>query len=1280
MPHRRLSLLLALALLAVALPARARAQVGSTTDILSGTVTGPDKKGLAGATVTATSLDTRVTRSRVTDDRGRYVIVFPDGGGRYQLAVRSIGFTPRTVLVNRDADEDQLITNVALALGSGGAQSIAGVTVRAAQGGNDRERPTPGSTERAFNADQLVRMPLEDASDLTAIAALVPGVLGLGGSDSTANSFSVAGQRATANNVTLDGLSFGSGSAPPDAVRSTRVITSTYDVARGQFSGGEIASTTRSGTNVLQGTLTDSYRDPSLAVQQSDAGAFGAAYRQNTLSGGLGGALIQDKLFAFAAFQVRGRSDPLTSLLSARANSATLLRLGASPDSVSAFLAGVLADSLPLSLAGIPGDRPSTGNQLFVRLDAKPSDDHSLTLRFDVRSNESDAARISSLGLPTGGASTLGTGGGLLASVTSHFTTDRGAIINEARAYASVSDNQSDPYLTVSAGRVQLISDLGSSAGVGTTGASVLSFGGNSSLPQAQRQRGFEASEEVSFIPIGTPHRFKLGALVNRSTYQQDVTNNRWGTFTYASLADFSANRPASFTRTLTPTLRDGGTINAALYAGDVWRVRPTFQLTYGLRLEGTRFDGAPAYNARLDSLFGIRTDRFPTETHLSPRLGFTWSIGQLNSSAQGSDRPEGAAGGRGGFGGPGGGGGGGRGAGGFGGGGGGGGGGGLAAPFGPATIVRGGFGEFRGLTPSQLLSAAQGATGLITNESQLACVGVAVPTPDFSAWAANPALIPTRCVGLPSPTFSAQPNATVMSPDFQSPRAWRASLGVTHRIAQRVTLSLDANYALGVSQTGYRDLNLVGTPAFALVTEGGRPVYVPAASIAAFSGATTLAASRVNPSYGRVLLTSSDLQSDTKQVIVGVAASTARGVQASVNYTWTRSVDQNSFPGSFGGQGVGSSTAGDPNVRSWATSDLQRTHSIITTVTWPALSWLEVSAIGRLSSGAPFTPLVGNDINGDGARNDQAFVFNPASATDTAVANGMRRLIGVVPGSVKECLSTMLGRVADRNGCTGPWIGGLDFQFNLRPTVFGLDRRLTLSVGTVNFLVGLDQLLHGENAMQGWGQAPRPDNTLLTVHGFDPLSNAYRYQVNGRFGQTSLATNAFRPPFLLTVQARLAIGPDPVRDRLRQVFGSGSDAAATNERITQLLPNPLDSILARKDSLALSPDQIAQLTGVRDSLARAQRVIGDTLRVLLARMGTSPDPRDAFTTLQPQLQKARVATAAAIEQARAVLSPEQWALVPDGVKRPRGGFGGPGGGQGRPGGAAGAVPARPPA
>src|SRR5438093_2834824 len=38
--------------------------------------------------VVATSLETRVSRQRTTDLHGRFTIVFPDGGGRYELTAR----------------------------------------------------------------------------------------------------------------------------------------------------------------------------------------------------------------------------------------------------------------------------------------------------------------------------------------------------------------------------------------------------------------------------------------------------------------------------------------------------------------------------------------------------------------------------------------------------------------------------------------------------------------------------------------------------------------------------------------------------------------------------------------------------------------------------------------------------------------------------------------------------------------------------------------------------------------------------------------------------------------------------------------------------------------------------------------------------------------------------------------------------------------------------------------------------------------------------------------
>src|SRR5689334_24863264 len=113
MPMRQLCLRLlfcALALVVViAAPVAARAQVGSTTDIITGKITSPDGKPVEGARVDAMSVETGVTRSRTTNDKGQYTILFPDGGGSYRMTVRYLGFAPVTFTLARQADEDRLV-------------------------------------------------------------------------------------------------------------------------------------------------------------------------------------------------------------------------------------------------------------------------------------------------------------------------------------------------------------------------------------------------------------------------------------------------------------------------------------------------------------------------------------------------------------------------------------------------------------------------------------------------------------------------------------------------------------------------------------------------------------------------------------------------------------------------------------------------------------------------------------------------------------------------------------------------------------------------------------------------------------------------------------------------------------------------------------------------------------------------------------------------------------------------------------------------------------------
>lgn len=232
--------------------------------------------------------------------------------------------------------------------------------------------------------------------------------------------------------------------------------------------------------------------------------------------------------------------------------------------------------------------------------------------------------------------------------------------------------------------------------------------------------------------------------------------------------------------------------------------------------------------------------------------------------------------------------------------------------------------------------------------------------------------------------------------------------------------------------------------------------------------------------------------------------------------------------------------------------------------------------------------------------------------------------------------------------------------QVNVRPSFMHLDRRLTLSVSTVNMLGGLDQLFHGAGDLHGWGQRLRPDPTLLSVVGFDDAQNRFLYRVNDRFGNTRGSANAFRAPFQLAVQARLAVGPDPARSRLQAVFGRGGQNGASDffARIDRLMPSPVKAILALRDTLALSSEQVAKLQTLSDSLDAKNAALADSVRVLVEKAGSSANPRELFTQLSPRLNEIRANNSAALESAHGVLSDEQWGKVPESVRNPRSAMG----------------------
>jgi hypothetical protein len=264
-----------------------------------------------------------------------------------------------------------------------------------------------------------------------------------------------------------------------------------------------------------------------------------------------------------------------------------------------------------------------------------------------------------------------------------------------------------------------------------------------------------------------------------------------------------------------------------------------------------------------------------------------------------------------------------------------------------------------------------------------------------------------------------------------------------------------------------------------------------------------------------------------------------------------------------------------------------------------------------------------------------------------------MARLLQASDPRIAECLRQQVGTVAARNSCRGPWQAALDLQVNYRPSILRLERRLTVSISTINLLRGIDELVHGVNGAHGWGLTLQPDPTLLYVTGFDPTARRFIYEVNERFGATGRGANAFRAPFQIGIQAHLTIGPDRQQsalDALRGFGGGGRGGGggrfALGARLDSLLPNPPAQVLALRDSIALTPEQITALAAARDSLTGELHVIGDSMQSAAA--------QQAFARVRAQFALARDAVTRSLVAIRGTLTTEQWNRLPESIRNPR--------------------------
>jgi hypothetical protein len=267
-------------------------------DVVRGRVIGPDSAPVERATITVTSLRGNVSRTTRTDKDGRYTIAFPGSDGDYFINVAALGFASKRFEVKRIGDQEVLVGNARLSIV---AQQLDVFKIDATRQRMSRA-DTPVDVSGSERATSTTALTADPYADLATLAASLPGVQLIPSNDGL-NGFSVLGLTADQNITTLNGMPFAGSSLPRDASVSTSLITTPYDVSRGNFSGGMFAIRTEPGSNYITRLGGVNVDAPQMQLADPVARSLGQQYRDVSVGGRVSGPIQFDKTFYSVAYQ-----------------------------------------------------------------------------------------------------------------------------------------------------------------------------------------------------------------------------------------------------------------------------------------------------------------------------------------------------------------------------------------------------------------------------------------------------------------------------------------------------------------------------------------------------------------------------------------------------------------------------------------------------------------------------------------------------------------------------------------------------------------------------------------------------------------------------------------------------------------------------------------------------------------------------------------------------------------------------------------------------------------
>lgn len=977
---------IAVTVVSLAFPTATAFPQGVTTSALTGTVTSADGQPITSASVVAVHLPSGTQYRAAVTSSGRYNLPNLRVGGPYRITATSIGYEPRsendiTLALGQSSRVDFRLNRAAV--------TLQGVTVTAEKDA----LLNAGRTGAAMTVTQLkvATTPSIKRStrDLTRLDPRSDGNMSFGGRNWLYNNISVDGSYFN-NPYGLDDPAPGGQSnaepVPYDAVAELQVSIAPFDVREGGFTGANINTVTKSGTNEFRGSVYSFARNDAFEGNKVGGSKVIAnpdlSYNQTGAS--LSGPLVRDKLFFYINGEIERTKYPGSDFVAASSGTS-----GLGVSRVSASVMDQIRQRMIDAYQYDPGPYQgyffhTDNNKLIAKLDWNIRTDQTLTLRYNYLDAKRDQGPHPFV------LSFANTGRGPNATSLPFYNSGY-AINNDLHSIALEHNGRWTQFANRFFASYNRFRDFREpfsedfpTIDIGEAGVTYTTLGHEPfSIHNILDQDVLQFTDNLSYFR--GKHTFTLGSNFESFDFFNSFNIFRHGVFflpeaipigsQFGSLQEFfnataSGPNQKNFRSMIGTGPFKGELIHVgqlSFYGQDELLATDRLKLTYGLRVDMPMYFTDPVDNPFSRGLTALDENRQPetvdqsklpgVKLMFSPRVGFNWN----------------AAGER-------------------------------------STQVRGGTGIFTGRVPFVWVGNVISNPGANPN--------LAAPNPP----------IETRKGSVLAQSF----DLNAMTDDFKWPQVWTTDLAVDRQLPWRMLGTLEMIYSKDLTAIYVRNADLIA-PVRTL--PDGRPFYGGFGS------------NELNPDGGAGIYVIDNTDKGYNfNATAQLRKTFARYIDASLGYSF--SVAKNTLKSTeiasvlWQNQPV----KGDPNRPELSWSEFGQRHRIVGTASY-SRSWssryktqlgmfLEVAEGNRFAGagGNRYSFIYSGDVNGDGyggndliyIPRDQSDILLDPMGTVTAQEQWNRLNAFIEQDSY---LKKHRGEIADRFGAVNPWYSDIDLR-----------------------------------------------------------------------------------------------------------------------------------------------------------------------------------------------------------------------------------------------------------